>query len=100
MPTPNHPGMIWRDWVQPNTHGIARRSSIPEPAADRRAGREPMFIADSSSTGVDVVEVLDEPGTLEEAAVRRVRARADISSISVVPLGPTVAASWRGRAVR
>ena len=51
VPTPYQPGMIWRDCVQPNTHGIARRSASP--AADsvaRRAGREPMFSPAISST--------------------------------------------------
>ncbi len=31
-PTPNQPGTICRDWVQPNTHGIARRPPSPAPA--------------------------------------------------------------------
>ncbi len=52
-PTPNQPGTIWRDCVQPNTHGIARRSSRPVPPPGRRDGREPMFIWPSSSTGVE-----------------------------------------------
>ena len=52
-PTPNQPGTIWRDWVQPNTHGIARSPSMPPPEDGRRDGREPMFSEPSCSTGVD-----------------------------------------------
>jgi hypothetical protein len=52
-PTPYQPGTIWRDWVQPNTHGIARRLSRPPPESGRRAGREPMCSAPSRSTGVE-----------------------------------------------
>ena len=41
-PTPNQPGTIWRDCVQPNTHGMARSPSQPGPAvrAARRPGAE------------------------------------------------------------
>ena len=53
LPTPYQPGTIWRDWVQPNTHGIARRPSMPAPESGRRAGREPRCSSASSSTGVE-----------------------------------------------
>ena len=56
LPAPYQPGMIWRDCVHPNTHGMARRSEMPVVAPRRRAGREPMFISPSSSTGVEVVK--------------------------------------------
>jgi hypothetical protein len=43
VPTPNQPGTICRDCVQPNTHGIARSPPSPAPESGRRDGREPMF---------------------------------------------------------
>ena len=43
VPTPNQPGTIWRDCVQPNTHGIARSRRGPAPESGRRDGREPML---------------------------------------------------------
>ena len=52
-PTPNQPGTIWRDWVQPNTQGMARSPSMPPPEAGRRDGREPMLSEPSCSTGVE-----------------------------------------------
>ena len=52
-PTPNQPGTICRDWVQPNTHGMARSPAMPPPESGRRAGREPMFSEPSCSTGVE-----------------------------------------------
>ncbi len=54
LPSPNQPGTIWRLWVQPNTHGIARSPSSPAPASGRDEGREPMLSRLSSCTGVDV----------------------------------------------
>ena len=42
-PTPNQPGTICRDWVQPKTHGIARSPASPAPVSGRRDGREPML---------------------------------------------------------
>ena len=57
VPTPYQPGMIWRDCVHPNTHGIARRSaSAAADSVARRAGREPMFRPAISSTGVEAVK--------------------------------------------
>src|SRR6201995_4421874 len=41
LPTPNQPGTIWRLWVQPKTHGMARSPAMPPPESGRRAGREP-----------------------------------------------------------
>ncbi len=52
LPTPYQPGRMIRDWVQPKTHGMARRSSRPPSPPGRLEGREPMFILPSSSTGV------------------------------------------------
>ena len=52
-PTPNQPGTICRDWVQPNTHGMARRPPSPAPESGRLDGREPMFSEPSCSTGVE-----------------------------------------------
>ena len=52
-PTPNHPGTICRDWVQPNTHGIARSEARPPLASGRRDGREPRNRFPSCSTGVE-----------------------------------------------
>ena len=66
-PTPNQPGTSWRDCVQPNTQGIARSPSSPSPARLRRAGREPMFISASSSTGVDVLKYSTKPGACRKA---------------------------------
>jgi hypothetical protein len=40
-----------RHWVHPNTHGIARRSSIARDAV-REAGRLPTFSLAISSVGV------------------------------------------------
>jgi hypothetical protein len=37
VPTPNQPGTIWRVWVQPNTHGMARRP----PSRRRRSAASP-----------------------------------------------------------
>ena len=53
LPTPNQPGTIWRDWVQPKTQGIARRPEMPPPESGRRDGREPRCSSASSSTGVE-----------------------------------------------
>ena len=55
-PTPYQPGTIWRDCVQPNTHGIARSPDSPAPLSGRRAGRDPMLRSVSSSTGVDATK--------------------------------------------
>jgi hypothetical protein len=52
LPTPYHPGTICRDWVQPNTHGIARSPPVPAPDSGLRDGREPRWSSESSSTGV------------------------------------------------
>ena len=50
-PDPYQPGSISRHCVQPNTHGIARRSSIrPEPVRD--AGRLPTLSDEISPIGV------------------------------------------------
>src|SRR6185312_3527919 len=62
-PTPNQPGTICRDWVQPNTHGMARNPSIPPPESGRRLGREPMFSEPSCSTGVEDRKYSGNPGS-------------------------------------
>ena len=51
VPAPYQPGSISRAWLQENTHGIARRSSIRAELV-RDAGRLPMFSSASSATGV------------------------------------------------
>ena len=56
-PVPYQPGSITRDWHQPNTQGIARRSAIVGRLRD--AGRLPMSSAPSSLIGV-AAEVLHE----------------------------------------
>ena len=61
VPTPNQPGNISRHWLQLNTHGIARRSSM-RPELVRDAGRDPMFIVDSSTTGVMARNQSAKPG--------------------------------------
>ncbi len=63
--------MIWRDWVQPNTQGMARRSSMRDRPPARRAGRDPMFICASSSTGVEVVKYSTMPGASMNARYAR-----------------------------
>ena len=60
-PTPNQPGSISRHWLQLNTQGMARRSSM-RPELVRDAGREPMFIVDSSTTGVICLNQSEKPG--------------------------------------
>ena len=51
-PKPYHPGSISRHCAQLNTHGMARRSSMPW-RRERDAGRLPMFrVAISSSTEI------------------------------------------------
>ena len=62
-PTPNQPGTICRVWVQPNTHGMARRPPSPAPVLGRFAGREPMFSAPSSSVGVDAQKYAGRSGS-------------------------------------
>jgi hypothetical protein len=52
LPTPYQPGSISRHWLQLNTHGIARRSSMRVDAV-REAGRLPMLSCAISAIGVD-----------------------------------------------
>ena len=54
--------MIWRDWVQPNTQGMALRSAMPEVDDALLDGREPMFMPPNSSTGVDDPKYSTRPG--------------------------------------
>src|SRR5208283_173281 len=60
-PTPYQPGMIWRDWVQPNTQGIARSAARSDPDSGRYAGREPRFKSLSSATGVEDMKYSAKP---------------------------------------
>ena len=69
------------DWVQPNTQGIARRSERSPPPL-RRDGREPMFIAPSSSTGVAVLKYSTSPSCSTNA---RYRAKAAVDMVSITP---------------
>jgi hypothetical protein len=50
-PAPSHTGKWNRVWVQAKIHGIARSVEMP-PDGLRFEGRDPMFIAPSSATGV------------------------------------------------
>ncbi len=50
-PTPYHAGIDSRHCDQPNTHGMARRSSMRLDAV-RDAGRDPMFSREISPMGV------------------------------------------------
>ena len=52
-PVPSHAGNIKRICVQANTHGIARKDSMP-PLTFRFAGREPKGNICNSSSGVTV----------------------------------------------
>ena len=52
VPKPYQPGSMSRDWLQLNTQGMARISSIVCVAC-REAGRLPMFSCESSAIGVD-----------------------------------------------
>ena len=74
-PTPNQPGTIWRDWVQPKTHGIARRSSRPAPESGRRAGPRADVERAEQVDRRRGEEVLREAGLLDQPAVARVRGR-------------------------
>jgi hypothetical protein len=51
LPAPYHPGNMIRHWLQLNTHGMARRSSIRS-EFERDAGRLPMFSVLISRIGV------------------------------------------------
>ncbi len=62
-PTPNQPGTICRDWVQPKTQGIARSPASPAPLSGRRDGRDPMFIQPSCSTGVEARKYAGRSGS-------------------------------------
>ena len=51
-PKPYQPGSIRRDWLQLNTQGMARMSSMVC-VARREAGRLPILSSESSVIGVD-----------------------------------------------
>ncbi len=51
-PKPYHPGSISRHCPQPNTHGMARKSSMRVEAV-RDAGRLPILSSAISAIGVD-----------------------------------------------
>ena len=52
VPKPYQPGSISRHWLQLNTQGMARRSSMRCEAV-REAGRLPMFSSAISAIGVE-----------------------------------------------
>ena len=54
--------MIWRDWVQPNTQGMARSADRPSPLSGRVAGRDPILRSASSVTGVACMKYSTRPG--------------------------------------
>src|ERR1700716_422230 len=61
-PSPYHPGTSCRDWVQPNTQGMARMLASPPSPPGREAGREPMLRLLSSSAGVADLKYSRRPG--------------------------------------
>jgi hypothetical protein len=75
VPAPNQPGMLRRHWLHPNTHGIARRSSIRSEFL-RDEGRLPDVQRRDLTDRRDRPEELDEPagsvvrGAVDEATVR------------------------------
>ena len=60
MPKPYQPGSISRHCAQPNTHGIARRSSMRREFV-REAGRLPMFRFAISPMTVDSQKYRSKP---------------------------------------
>ena len=58
-PTPYQAGIVVRDMLQPNTHGIARTDDLDRSPLRRCDGREPMFIRPISATGVAWYQVVD-----------------------------------------
>src|SRR6267378_6715589 len=66
VPKPYHPGSIRRHWLQLNTHGIARRSSI-DCELFRDAGRLPIFRSAISAIGVEARKYSTKPGALTSA---------------------------------
>jgi hypothetical protein len=60
-PKPYQPGSMSRHWLQLNTHGIARRSSIRS-LAPRDAGRLPMLSSAISAIGVEARKYSTNPG--------------------------------------
>ena len=69
VPKPYQPGTIWRDWVQPKTHGIARSPSMPAVLPPRR--RRPRAYVELAELldGGAAEEVIDEAFPLDQAAV-------------------------------
>ena len=68
-PTPNQPGTICRDWVQPKTQGMARSPSRPAPESGRRdgAGAEVQFGELVDGGGGE--EVRGQVGVVDQRAV-------------------------------
>src|SRR4030081_2941778 len=64
-PSPYHLGTSLRDWVQPNTQGMARMLASPPSPPGRDAGREPMLRLLSSSAGVADLKYSGGPGVSE-----------------------------------
>ena len=75
-PTPNQPGTICRDWVQPNTQGMARSPPMPPPESGRRAGRDPMF-SEPTARPAWRQEVAGRSRVVDQPAVRGVSGVAD-----------------------
>ena len=77
-PTPYQPGSISRHWLQLNTHGIARRSSMRVDAV-RDAGRLPMLSCGDLGDRRRRAEVVDEARRpVDERAVRVERVRGEL----------------------
>ena len=85
-----------RAWVHENTHGIARRSSMPVAAAAPAAGREPSRRREISSTGVTAAKNAEKSGSLVHE--RAVDARSSSAAIrSMTPRSRRAASGSRPR---
>ena len=81
-PAPYHPGNRMRHWLQLNTHGIARRSSMRSDAV-REAGRLPTVIELISRTGVMARKRVTKPGVSYTRLRYAFSDAADSSSMAV-----------------
>ena len=97
LPSPNQPGTTIRVCVQPNTHGIARRSSnVGASRPGRRDGREPTFSSPSSSTGVAEEKNRGSPGcpTSARYAVRAASLTTFIAASQRSSVAPSMRDDW------
>ena len=82
VPTPYQPGSISRHCVQPNTHGIARRSSMRSDAGARRRAAADVERRDLADRRDRAEERRRTPAPRTRARGRRRAPRADSSSIA------------------